>query len=139
MERKDFAKIKVQTPVTLIVHGCNKLGYLLAQTLTEQGSKVVLVDQFNAVSKKYITDLKKLGDVDFIAFQGLEQLYKTINRIRLHLRLQYDLLNENDTFNSSYFLEESNYLNHTLKAGNKFSSKISLVTTIELNRGLHYS
>lgn len=138
MENKEFAKIKIQTPVTLIIHGANQLGFALSKTLAEQGSKVIIVDQYNSISKKYITDLKKIGDVDFIAFQGIEQLYKTINRIDYIYFMQYDLLKENNTFTSSDFLEESNHLNQTLKASNKFNSKFSLITTIDLNRRLAF-
>ena len=47
MSNAVLTKIKSQTPVTVIVHGGSRLGYLITKTLIEQGSHVIIIDKFN--------------------------------------------------------------------------------------------
>ncbi|HVX92759.1 MAG TPA: NAD(P)-dependent oxidoreductase, partial [Candidatus Dojkabacteria bacterium] len=134
MENK-YTNIKVNTALSLIVHGSNEVGFQLAKTLLEQGGRVILVDKFDSNTKRLVTELKKLGEADFIDFHGLESLYKSINRIDYI----FYLLNENDqekNLTSKDFLEESNYLNQTLKSALKNNTKTSLITSIKLNKRL---
>jgi nucleoside-diphosphate-sugar epimerase len=136
MSKEELSKIRLQTPVSLILRGANKIGFELSKVLIEQGSKVIIVDEYNVTSKKYITDLKKLGDCDFIDFKGYEQLFKTINRIDYIFYLQYEFLLENREYSSKEFLEESNHLNIALKAAVQFNSKFALISTISQNKNL---
>ncbi|KKR05527.1 MAG: hypothetical protein UT34_C0002G0034 [candidate division WS6 bacterium GW2011_GWF2_39_15] len=131
-----YSDVKLSTTVSLLVHGGNPLGFKLAKTLLEQGGKVIIVDHFNSESKKYISELKKLGTADFIDFTGIESLFKTINRIDYVYYILEEYLNIQRSFSSKDFLEESNYLNHTLKASQKSDSKFALITTIKLNEQL---
>ncbi len=136
MADKKFGKIKVNTPVSLIIHGGNLLGYNLAKTLIEQGGRAIIVDQYNSRSKKFISELKKLGQADFIDFNGLESLYKSLGRIDYAFYLLNNRLTNQESFTSKDFLEESNYLNATLKAAQKYDAKVALVTTMRLNQEL---
>lgn len=136
MANEEFSKIRLQTPVSLLLHGANKFGFELAKVLVEQGSKVIIVDEYDVESKKYISDLKKLGDVDFVDFKGYEQLFKTINRIDYIFYSQYSYLIEFSEFSSKEFLEESNYLNIALKAAVQFNAKFALLSTISHNKKL---
>jgi Trk K+ transport system NAD-binding subunit len=52
MSNQDLSKIKGQTPVSIIVHGGNYISYLLAKTLLEQGSHVVIIDKYTNSSKQ---------------------------------------------------------------------------------------
>ncbi len=134
MENK-YTNIKVNTALSLIINGSNEVGFQLAKTLLEQGGRVILVDRFDSNTKRIVTDLKKLGQADFIDFHGLESLYKSINRIDYI----FYLLNSNDeekNLTSKDFLEESNYLNQTLKAALKNNTKTSLITSLKLNKRL---
>ncbi len=139
MQEKSFSKIKKQNPVSIIVHSSNAIGINLAKILLEQGSKVILIDKFDAKSKDIISDLKKIGEVDFVDIGGLEDLMKNINRVDYLFYVQSEFLLENKTFTSKDFLEESNNLNLCLKVAQKYNAKSSLVTSISLNEKLaHY-
>jgi len=131
-----YKDIKISTPVSLIIYGGNILGFNLAKTLMEQGGRVIIIDNFNSQTKKYITALKKLGHADFIDFKGIESLYKRLSRIDYVFYLLNNKLIVNNTFTSKDFLDESNVLNLSLKTAQKYSSKVSLVTSIQLNQEL---
>jgi len=81
MDNTNLTKIKGQTPISIIVHGGNYTSFLLAKTLLEQGSHVVIIDKYTNSSKQYFTDLKKTGKVSFIDFKGLKSFYEKIARI----------------------------------------------------------
>jgi len=138
MSKEEFKKIGVQTPLSVIVNGASKLGYILAKTLLEQGSKVVIIDKYDENSKNTIINLKKLGEVDFIDFRGIEEFVRVIGRIDYLYYIKAELLEENVTFTSREFLEESNRLDLSLKAATRFNSKFTLISTMELNRQLAY-
>lgn len=131
-----YSEIKVSTTVSVVVHGGNPLGFKLAKTLLEQGGRVIIVDNFNSRSKGFVSELKKIGNADFIDFTGIDALYKTLGRIDYIYYLLSEKLLEHDTFSSKDFLEESNYLNQTLKVAQKNDSKVALVTSIKLNEKL---
>ena len=79
MNNLRFNKVKNQTPITVIVHGGNRLGSLITKVLTEQGGYVVLIDKFDNTTKKYISELKKSELVDFFDFKGFETLFLITN------------------------------------------------------------
>ncbi len=133
MDSEKFVKISAKTLVTVIIHGGNKLGFRTARTLLEQGSKVIIIDDYTSDSKKYIESLKKLGDVDFIDLEGLEGFYEKVDRIDYIIYNLYDDLLRKDRFESKEFLRESNYLDLTLESALKYNSKFSLLSTIKLN------
>ena len=120
--------------VSLIIHGGGVLGYELSKSLLDQGGKVIIVDKYNTGTKKSILELKKLGSADLIDIKQYSELLKNLNRIDYI----FYLLRENTTsvkqLNSSDFLEESNNLNTTLKALNRFNSKGALITSLNLNK-----
>ena len=68
-------KIKPQTPISIIVHGGNRLGYLTAKTLIEQGCYVIIIDKFDSTTKKYISELKKSELFDFFDFKYVNQVF----------------------------------------------------------------
>lgn len=131
-----YTDIKLSTTVSVIIHGGSPLGFKLAKTLLEQGGQVILIDHFNSKTKGYVSELKKLGKADFIDFTGLEALYKNLSRIDYIYYLLSEKLDDQNTFSSRDFLEESNYLNQTLKSAQKSDSKVALVSSIKLNEQL---
>lgn len=139
MADKSFTKIKSQIPISVIVHATNLVGFTLAKTLLEQGSKVILIDTFNSESKKLITELKKLGNVDFVDIKGLEDLTENIGRVDYLFYIQSEFLLKTRTFTSKDFLEESNNLNLSLKVSQKYNAKFSLISTMYFNEKLAYS
>ncbi len=128
-------KIKSQTPISIIVHGGNRLGYLTAKTLIDQGCYVVIIDKFNSKTKKYISELKKSDLFDFFDFKGFASLFKNIKRFDY----LFYLLNEKlvqEVFDSKEFLAETKYLEESLTNTKKNKAKFALVTSLPLNREL---
>ncbi len=136
MDNTNLTKIKGQTPISIIVHGGNYTSFLLAKTLLEQGSHVVIIDKYTNSSKQYFTDLKKTGKVSFIDFKGLKSFYEKIARIDYLYYMLGQKVEDNGHFDSKDFLAETDYLNSSLTAANKYKAKISLVTSMRLNREL---
>lgn len=135
MNNLRFNKVKSSTPITIIVHGGNRLGYLTAKTLVEQGGYVVIIDKFNSETKKYISELKKSDLVDFFDFKGFDSLFKNIKRFDYLYYMLEDKLKENE-FESKDFLLETKYLELSLTQVKKNNAKFSLVTSLALNREL---
>ena len=135
MSNSALTKIKSQTPVTVIVHGGSRLGYLITKTLIEQGSHVIIIDKFNAQTKEYITELKKSKSVDFFEFKGMEALFKNLKRFDYLFYLLNEQLSQKD-FDSKEFLRETGYLDLTLRNARKNNAKFSLITSLALNREL---
>ncbi|MHC1716569.1 MAG: DUF4012 domain-containing protein [Candidatus Dojkabacteria bacterium] len=128
-------KIKPQTPISIIVHGGSRLGYLTAKTLIDQGCYVVIIDKFNSNTKKYISELKKSELFDFFDFKGFSSLFTNIKRFDY----LFYLLNEKaaqEQFDSKEFLAETKYLEESLMNSKKNKAKFSLVTSLALNREL---
>jgi len=136
MQEKSFSKIKKQNPISIIVHSSNVIGTNLAKILLEQGSKVILIDKFDAKSKSLISELKKIGEVDFVDIGGIEDLMGNIGRVDYLFYIQSEFLLENKTFTSKDFLEESNNLNLCLKVAQKYNAKSSLISSVSLNEKL---
>jgi nucleoside-diphosphate-sugar epimerase len=136
MSKGQNYRVKSQTPVSVIVHGGDYLGFLLAQTLIEQGSQVIIIDKYTSQSKKYTNQLKKEGNITFINFKSAKSFLDEVSRIDY---LYYNLvgrLNENTRLESKDFLTETDTLNLALKSALKFKAKISLLTSLRLNREL---
>ncbi len=127
--------MKTNTPITIIVHGGNRLGYLIAKTLVEQGGYVVIIDKFNSETKNYISELKKSDLVDFFDFKGYESLFKNIKRFDYLYYILNDKLAQTD-FESKDFLLETKYLELSLTQVKKNDAKFSLITSLALNREL---
>jgi len=136
MIKQDLSKIKGQTPISIIVHGGNYTSFLLAKTLLEQGSHVVIIDKYTNSSKQYFTQLKKTGKVSFIDFKGLKSFYEKIARIDYLYYMLGERAQGEDKIDSKSFLSETDYLNSSLNAANKYKAKISLITSLRLNREL---
>lgn len=136
MSKQDLTKIKGQVPVSVIVHGGNYISFLLAKTLLEQGSHVVIIDKYTNNSKKYFGELKKTGKVSFIDFKGIKSFYEKISRIDYLYYMLGQKLEETKKIDSKSFLSETDYLNTSLNTANKYKAKISLVTSLRLNRKL---
>lgn len=134
MSKQEYQNIKISTLVSVIVHGASELGLHLAKTLSEQNSKVIVIDQFTKEKKDYVNKLKKLKDVDFIAFEGITDLYSTLSRFDYLFYLQNSYLANQTEFNSKSFLEESNILDQSLKSATKFNAKCALVTSMIQNQ-----
>jgi nucleoside-diphosphate-sugar epimerase len=136
MSKTDFSKIKGQTPISIIVHGGNYLGFLLSKTLLEQGSQVIIIDKYTSKSKEYFSELKKTGKVSFIDFKGLKNFYEKISRIDYLFYLFGETIESVSNVDSKDFLSESDYLSTSLTAAHKYKAKISLITSLRLNREL---
>ena len=135
MSNSAITKIKSQTPVTVIVHGGSRIGYLITKTLVEQGSHVIIIDRFNAQTRGYISELKKSKSVDFFEFKGMEALFQNLKRFDYLFYLLNEHLSQKD-FDSKEFLRETGYLDLTLKNARKNNAKFSLITSLALNREL---
>lgn len=136
MSKKTNFKVKSQAPLSVIMHGGNYLGFLLAETLLEQGSQVIVIDKFTSKSKKYTNQLKKSGDITFINRKSAKSFLEDLSRIDY---LYYDLnskLEEEENLESKDFLAETDTLNLALKSAQKFKAKISLLSSLRLNREL---
>ncbi|KUK75976.1 MAG: hypothetical protein XD93_1167, partial [candidate division WS6 bacterium 34_10] len=136
MAKGESLKIKPQTPLSVIVHGGDYLGFLLAQTLLQQGSQVVIIDKFTSESKKYTNQLKKEGNITFINFKNSKSFLENLSRIDyLYYNLNHKLHQE-ETLDSKDFLSETDNLNLSLKVAQNSKAKISLITSLRLNREL---
>jgi nucleoside-diphosphate-sugar epimerase len=135
MSNLRFNKIKPQTPVSIIVHGGNRVGYLTAKTLIEQGSYVVIIDRFNSETKKYLSELKKSELFDFFDFKGFNSVFKNIKRFDYLFYFLNSKL-EKEEFDSKGFLNETKILEDTLVNTKKNHGKFSLITSLALNREL---
>jgi nucleoside-diphosphate-sugar epimerase len=129
-------KVKPQVPLSVIIHGGDYLGFLLAQTLLDQGSQVVIIDKFTSKTKQYTNQLKKDGDITFINFKSAKDVLEDLERIDyLYYNLNNKLVN-NPSFESKDFLTETDNLNLALKSSQKFKAKVALLTSLRLNREL---
>lgn len=128
-------KIKPQTPISIIVHGGNRLGYLTAKTLIEQGCYVIIIDKFDSTTKKYISELKKSELFDFFDFKGYSSLFKNIKRFDYLFYLLNETLTQQQ-FDSKEFLAHTKYLEESLTNTKKNKAKFALVTSLALNREL---
>ncbi len=136
MGKEDLSRIKGQVPVSVIVNGGNYISYLLAKTLLEQGSYVVIIDKYSNNSKQYFSQLKKSGKVSFIDFKGIKGFYEKIARIDYLYYMLGQRIEESSAIDSKDFLSETDYLNQSLSCANKYKAKISLITSLRLNREL---
>ncbi len=129
-------KINPNSPVSLLIHGSNDLSLSVAKSLVQQGGNVILIDEFNSKSKRYITELKALGNADFIDFKGISELLEKLPRVDYIYYFLNDYLIQTENFSSKEFLDETTYLNTVIKASKKYDSKIGLITSIKLNQDL---
>jgi hypothetical protein len=136
MSKTNLSKIKAQTPISIIVHGGNYLSFLLAKTLIEQGSHVVIIDKYTNNSKQFFSQLKKSGKATFIDFKGLKNFYEKIEKIDYLYYMLGEKIQNTPRIDSKDFLAETDYLNSSLSATNKYQGKISLITSLRLNREL---
>lgn len=136
MSREDLSKIKGQIPISVIVHGGNYISFQLAKTLLEQGSHVVIIDRYTNTSKQYFSELKKTGKVSFIDFKGIKSFYEKIARIDYLYYMLGQKVENSKNIDSKDFLSETDYLNQSLTSANKYKAKISIITSLRLNREL---
>lgn len=135
MVNSKFAKIKPQTPISLLIHGANREGYLVAKTLIEQGCHVIIIDNYNSITSKYITELKSSQLVDFFEFKGLESVFKGLRRFDYLFYFLNEALTQKD-YDSKGFLRESGYLEACLQNSKKYNAKMALISSLRLNREL---
>ncbi len=128
-------KIKAQTPIAILVHGGNRIGYLTARTLIDQGCYVVIIDKFNSSTKKYLTELKKSELFDFFDFRGFSSLFKNLKRFDYLFYFLNQKLTQRE-FDSKEFLNETKILEESLINTKKNHGKFSLITSLPLNREL---
>ena len=124
-------QIKSQTPITILVGGGNRLGYLVAKTLIEQGSYVVIIDKFNNSTKKYVSELKKSNLVDFFDYKGFDSIFKNIKRFDYVFYFLNEKLKEPE-FDSKEFLSQTKYLEQALISTKKNNAKFTLITSLLL-------
>ncbi|MFA7628147.1 MAG: DUF4012 domain-containing protein [Candidatus Dojkabacteria bacterium] len=128
-------KIKPQTPIAIIIHGGNRVGYLTAKTLIEQGCYVVIIDKFNSETRRYLSELKKSELFDFFDFKGFNSLFKNVKRFDYLFYFLNEKLDKKE-FDSKEFLNETKTLEETLSNTRKNNGKFSLITSLALNREL---
>ena len=136
MKRTDLEKINISTLVSIIVYGANPLGLQLTKLLSQQGSRVIVIDSYTKDTKPIVQEIKKTPGVDFVDFQGIEDLFNTLKRFDYCFYLQSEFLKSQKQYRSKDFLKESNTLNLVLKGSSKYNAKMSLVSSLELNRSL---
>jgi nucleoside-diphosphate-sugar epimerase len=135
MANSKLEKIKSQTPVSIIIHGGNRCGYLISKTLIDQGCHVIIVDNYNSQTSKYISELKSSSLFDFFEFKGLDGIYKNIKRFD-YLFYFVNVPSTRGDFDSKEFIKESSYLETSLKNAHKYNAKFALVTSLSVNREL---
>lgn len=121
---------KTTKPLTVLVNGINIVGLKLAEILLDQGSRVLIVDEFTRKNKKFVLELSKNEDFMFIDMAASEDLYKNLKRLdyvyffteQLVLR-QLPLTNKEVLFYSNIF---SAFLNLAVE----FEAKFMLVSTL---------
>jgi nucleoside-diphosphate-sugar epimerase len=128
-------KIKPQTPIAIIIHGGNRVGYLTAKTLIEQGCYVVIIDKFTSETRRYLSELKKSELFDFFDFKGFNSLFKNVKRFDYLFYFLNEKLDKKE-FDSKEFLNETKILEETLTNTRKNNGKFSLITSLALNREL---
>jgi len=135
MGNSKLEKIKAQTPVSILIHGGNRQGYLITKTLVDQGCHVIIVDNYNSQTNKYISEFKGSSLVDFFEFKGLDGVFKNIKRYDY---LFYFLNNAlvSQEYDSKEFIREAGYLEESLKSAKKNNAKFALITSLSLNREL---
>lgn len=135
MSNSKLDKIKAQTPVSILIHGGNRQGFLVAKTLIEQGCHVIIIDNYNAQTNKYISELKSSPLVDFFEFKGLEGVFKNIKRYDYLFYFLNKTLDVKE-YDSKEFIREAGYLEESLNSAKKNNAKFSLITSLSLNREL---
>lgn len=135
MGNSKLEKIKAQTPVSILIHGGNRQGYLVTKTLIEQGCHVIIVDNYNSQTNKYISEFKGSSLVDFFEFKGLEGVFKSIKRYDYLFYFLNNALASKE-YDSKEFIREAGYLEESLKNSRKNNAKFSLITSLGLNREL---
>ncbi len=135
MSNSKLEKIKAQTPVSILIHGGNRHGYLITKTLIEQGCHVIIIDNYNSQTNKYISEFRGSPLVDFFEFKGLDGVFKNIKRYDY---LFYFLNNAlvSKEYDSKEFIREAGSLEESLKSARKNNAKFSLITSLALNREL---
>ncbi len=128
-------KISPQTPIAIIIHGGNRVGYLTAKTLIDQGCYVVIIDKFNSKTRRYLSELKKSELFDFFDFKGFNSLFKNVKRFDYLFYFLNERLDKKE-FDSKEFLNETKILEETLTNTRKNNGKFSLITSLALNREL---
>jgi hypothetical protein len=94
------------------------------------------MDRYANTSKLCFTELKKTGRVSFIDFKGIKSFYEKIARIDYLYYMLGQRVEESKSVDSKDFLSETDYLNQSLTCANKYKAKISLITSLRLNREL---
>lgn len=135
MSNLRFNKVKSNTPITLIIHGGNRLGYKLTKALIDQKGYVVVIDKFNLETRKYVSELKRSDLVDFFDFKGFDSVFKNIKRFDYVYYLLEDKLSQEE-FDSKEFLSETKQLELCLAHAKKNDAKFALITSLGLNREL---
>lgn len=135
MGNSKLEKIKAQTPVSILIHGGNRQGYLVTKTLIEQGCHVIIIDNYNSQTNKYISEFRGSPLVDFFEFKGIDGVFKNIKRYDY---LFYFLNNAlvSKEYDSKEFIREAGYLEESLKSAKKNNAKVALITSLALNREL---
>lgn len=135
MSNSKLDKIKTQTPVSILIHGGNRLGSLITKTLIEQGCHVIIVDNYNSQTNKYISEFKGSALVDFFEFKGIDGVFKNIKRYDYLFYFLNETLDSKE-FDSKEFIREAGYLENSLNSAKKNNAKFSLITSLSLNREL---
>ncbi len=133
-DKKELKEIKATTLVSMILHGANPFGLQLAKTIAGQGSKVIVLDEYSKRTKEYVQALKKERSIDFVAFEGMQGLYETLERFDYLFYLQFASFSEVRDYTSKEFLEESDRVSKTLEVAVKHKAKVSIVTSLHKNK-----
>ncbi|GAB4157330.1 MAG: hypothetical protein Fur003_1030 [Candidatus Dojkabacteria bacterium] len=137
MEKSNIENVKITTLVSIVLHGANDMGERLTKILAEQGSRVIVIDEYTKATKERIKELKKIRGVEFVDFSGVEALFNTLNRFDYLFYMLSSTLDDDKEYKSKDLLKESNYLNITLKAATKYHAKVALVSTVKYNKSFN--
>lgn len=121
-------------PTSLIINGGDFLGVSLAESLLEQSSKVIVIDEFTAENKERIKHLMESDLFTYGDFTLLENLSNASTRIDYIFYLNYDLAYHEESIDTQYFMKETKLLDKTLKLGVKKKVKFLFASSMEIDR-----
>ena len=124
-------KIKntVKHPTTLIVNGANRLGVELAESLTDQGGYVVILDKLNEETLNNLMVFPEKSMISFVDISEVINLEDSLRRLDYVFYLAHDDFIKENKISTGQFLIFSNYLDSVLSLSQKFNCKFLLSTS----------
>lgn len=120
-------------PVAIIFSGACALGVELANLLVEQGSFVIVIDEYSQKKKHKVRSLLDKDLFAFIDVSGTASLADSVERIDYIFCLNHDIGDPEEEVSTSEFLEKSNTIDTLLQLGVDKQSKFLLTSSIRIH------